>query len=586
MTKTSKRKKSIESYGVLILAVSLVLVASALAVMYFLTKYIPFLLVSLMLYMPALVNLALIIPLKKYEVSAFFIREKTGEGKPRFWKRLKIFFVNTGLFFQRMWRNICNKGEYIIIGFCAVVAIVTNYIFWKKFLDFGAHKLGYIMLCAIAVLFVVLIVLDKLAKHMLNNIDDSKIKAIVGNIRSSAVWGEIILVLLFAVMAFCIVGFFDIQKYLVFALSLIFAYQTLFTVMAFAIRAIKHELFTEPDITVPIGKRNSSLGLIAYLEENTGITMRSLWSIRIIKRSLPVAVVSVVAILWLSTAIVQIEPYQKGAVYRFGILKKDALESGVHLTLPWPIDKVKVYDTDSVKELTIGYLSADATDNLWTEAHGNNEYKLLLGGGNELVSINLRVEYKIQNLKDYLSCSRTPELLLESAAYQAVTNRTVNTDLNTILATDRAEFSKSFKAELIERISKYQTGLEVVDVIIESIHPPVEVAEIYQKLISSEIEAQQLLIEAQASAGVTISQAQKEYDSTVYHATSQSHEKIADATASVSEFMASVEADKTYGDTYRYQKYIDALKEAYSGANIIIVGDGVDSSSIYLGSLS
>ena len=50
--------------------------------------------------------------------------------------------------------------------------------------------------------------------------------------------------------------------------------------------------------------------------------------------------------------------------------------------------------------------------------------------------------------------------------------------------------------------------------------------------------------------------------------------------------MASVQAQKDYGDGYRYFKYLDALKTSYSGAKLIIVGEGIDSNNLYLGSIS
>jgi DNA polymerase V len=58
---------------------------------------------------------------------------------------------------------------------------------------------------------------------------------------------------------------------------------------------------------------------------------------------------------------------------------------------------------------------------------------------------------------------------------------------------------------------------------------------------------------------------------------------IANATASVSEFMASVAANESNSDSYYYYKYLDALTKAYGKNNLILVGDGVDSSKFYFG---
>jgi len=54
----------------------------------------------------------------------------------------------------------------------------------------------------------------------------------------------------------------------------------------------------------------------------------------------------------------------------------------------------------------------------------------------------------------------------------------------------------------------------------------------------------------------------------------------------IAEFLASVEADKAYPDDYRYYKYMQAISQAYSGAKIVIVGNGVNEENIYIGSIT
>ena len=121
--------------------------------------------------------------------------------------------------------------------------------------------------------------------------------------------------------------------------------------------------------------------------------------------------------------------------------------------------------------------------------------------------------------------------------------------------------------------------------VLESIHPPVEIASVYQGVVSAEIQAQRLILEAEAKAAVTRAEAQASYDSAVSVATSAQYSQVAQARSDVSEFMASVSADRNYTDAYRYYKYMNAVKSAYGNVRLIIVGDGVDSSNLYLGNL-
>ena len=120
---------------------------------------------------------------------------------------------------------------------------------------------------------------------------------------------------------------------------------------------------------------------------------------------------------------------------------------------------------------------------------------------------------------------------------------------------------------------------------IESIHPPIEVAEIYQQIISAGIDAQRILLEAQARANVALEQARQSRDTDINQAQAASYKDVADAQASVAQFMASVDAYDSYGGNYRYYNYLEALQKAYQDSTLVIVGEGIDSSHLYLGKL-
>lgn len=568
-------------------AAAMFVFACALAVMYALTMYMPFLLVAAILWLPALTNLSLAFTFSKPKESEK--PQKPEKEGVKFFKRTINSFVyllkKIGYAINQLVCKVMKKRTNVVLVLAFLSVAVSNILFWFNIGKTSAHVMTPLSPIIAAVLFVALIVLEKLAKHTLENQDENFYKTILSNLVTAASYSKITLLVTTVVVAVCALGYYDASMWLNIALAVLFLYVTAFTVLGLAVRGIRNEIDTYPEVFVPFfNKKTASLSVIDYLEQNTGITMRSLWSMQLIKRIIPYSVMGVALALWLSTGIVQVETYQQGALYRLGKLK-DTLTPGVHITLPVPFDKVEMYDTETINEITVGYLSQEATDNLWTEAHGNNEYKLLLGGGNELVSINLRIEYKIDDLNSYLRCSSAPASLLESAAYETVTAVTINSDLDTMLAADRTAFSDSFAANLRERISKYNTGLDIVSVVIESIHPPVEIADSYQGIISAGIQAEQLLLEAEGKAGVKVAEAEAERDKNINQAMSEGHKNIADAQSSVAEFTASLAADNAYGDGYRYYKYLEALKKTYSNAKLVIVGKGIDSESIYFGNI-
>ena len=211
-----------------------------------------------------------------------------------------------------------------------------------------------------------------------------------------------------------------------------------------------------------------------------------------------------------------------------------------------------------------------------------------MGDGTELVSINLKIEYKIDkdNLKTYINSAVEPVKILEANAYELITQRIIVTDLQTLLSTDRGAFARSFEKDLRAEIEEADIGLEIVNIIMESIHPPLEIAAKYEEVINAEIDAEKILTEANRTAEISIINANANKESAINSAKANYNSKVADATASVSEFMASVEANKSNSESYHYYKYLDALTQSYGKANLVLVGDGVDSSKIYFGNFN
>lgn len=576
-----------------LLSALLLLASSAtFIVFYFLTRYLPFVLMGFAVLMPSAVYTWLFLigflRAPQEEIAVPPTEEEGAERKKRsLSERLAALGHGIVRILRRFEGFLYARRFWLIILPTLVAVGLAHLFFWGLMARMtSVYKVGYLASVLLLALFVLSVIFDKWCKHV--SCDDAYFSAVLRDLRSALGVARLSILLTLLVIVIRQLGFYELQKWLVIALGVIFVYETVFLLLSLAVSAIRRELTSKPDLAVPMPRllgASHDLGVLSYLEENTGITMRSLWSMRFIKMLLPYTVVFGCLILWFSTGLIQIESHQQGAVYRFGRLQDRVLEPGIHMTLPWPMDRISVYDTDTVKKITVGYKSTEAADNTWTGNHGNSEYKLLLGSGDEVISINLRLEYRISDLSEYLRNSAAPEKLLEAKAYELVIDHTIKSDLETLLAVDRSAFAADFYEDLKQSIAPYHTGIEVVSVVLESIHPPVEIASVYQGVVSAEIQAQRLIFEAEAKASVALADAQAAYDSAVGTATSAQYTQVAQAQADVAEFMASVSADGTYPDAYRYYKYMNAIKNAYGNVRLIIVGNGVDSSNLYLGNL-
>ena len=560
-------------------AITLVLV-----LIYSTTKYLPFLLVALILGMLVVISAVVaILGISVYERKPE--KPENEEGKKIKFSARAGFAARLTVWAIALAYNKIRKIAMLVLTIGAVGGVTVYFAMMLRRAT-SLFKLSFWQPVLLVVLFVLSVIFDKWCKH--TETDSQRNAATLANVRTVFYLLRVTFITVSVVSVISLLGFGNLQKYAIWIISAIFFYVAVLTLVSVVILLIRRELFTSPRLIIPlpfahIGKRDT--GVISFLEKNTGITMRGLWSMKLVKTVLPYTAILVFLLFWVSTGLVQIEPYQQGAVYRFGKLSNETLTPGLHMTLPYPIDKVEIYDTESINKITVGYAAKEDSDNLWTGSHGTNEHKLLLGNGNELVSVNLRLEFKINDLTKYLRASSSPAAILEAKAYELITSKIIVADLEDLLAVDRAKFIEEYTEELQKMLTAQDIGLELVSVVLESIHPPLEIAAIYQEVVGAEILAEAMIKQANSDANVTVTNAEAEKNASINAANAEYHNKVASATADVSEFNASVEAAAGNPDAYHYYKYLKAVSEAYGKARLVIVGEGVDSSKIYFGNL-
>ncbi|MBQ6117966.1 MAG: hypothetical protein IJK98_01920, partial [Clostridia bacterium] len=295
-----------------------------------------------------------------------------------------------------------------------------------------------------------------------------------------------------------------------------------------------------------------------FLEENTGLSVKSLWSIRYAAGLLPTAILGLCGVLLLASCFYKVDPQQQAVVYRFGrILESSPVEAGLHVKLPWPVDKAEIYDTARFREVLVGYEKQQSVDNLWTQAHGGEEYQLLLGNGNELVSVNIKIAYVIDDLCQYVTAYAAPEDILTAKAYEIVLGRTVSTDLDTFLSEDRSGLSEEITKELNDFCTVSGIGLRVGSVTLESIHPPIDIADVYQGVVSAGVQKNTLITNARAAEAEKLAAAEQEAAELVLVAKKDQTRRVSEAEYEIDGFLAAAQAYREHPDAVTLTKYLD-----------------------------
>ncbi|PQO27279.1 hypothetical protein C5Y96_17185 [Blastopirellula marina] len=323
--------------------------------------------------------------------------------------------------------------------------------------------------------------------------------------------------------------------------------------------------------------------LFQIAERRFGLSLRSSWSIRFFRRATPVALLLSLLVLWLSTSLVIVQPDQLALSEVLGRVQEDPLQPGLHWKYPWPFGGVRRVSVGEIRTLQIGFsqpvdekavVAVDLRSMLWTEPHAN-EFALVLGTQSELVAVNAQIYYQVgknvEQLKDYLVRHADPAQTLEAVAYQVLREETENATLDQVLTEDRQAFVQRIASKVTEKSRKMQLGIEIVDVSLLSLHPPVEAADAYLDVSNAESDAERIVIQARGDAQAKLLTAEKESAALVASAKQAAAKRVGLAGQEASHFAEASKAYRAAPETYRTRLWFDTYEKALPGRQVYVI---------------
>jgi len=200
-----------------------------------------------------------------------------------------------------------------------------------------------------------------------------------------------------------------------------------------------------------------------------------------------------------------------------------------------------------------------------------------LGNGNEMVAVNLKIIYVISDLFSYIKNCANAEAVLSAAAYNALMTRTINTTLDSFLTEDRNSLSVSVLNELSGFCKSEKLGFSVVQVIIENIHPPVDIADVYQKVVSASVDKTTAITRAQAYAGAKVIDAARQSRLAQDGARAMRHSRTSDAQKEAAVFYAASDAYRISPGSYELTKRLDVQEKIIKSNKVYVFSRGTES---------
>ncbi|WP_147159614.1 FtsH protease activity modulator HflK [Novosphingobium sediminis] len=208
----------------------------------------------------------------------------------------------------------------------------------------------------------------------------------------------------------------------------------------------------------------------------------------------PVAI-GLVALIWLgATMIHRVSPQEKGIVTTFGAYSR-TIDSGVSVTLPWPIQAVTVEDVTSIRRDSI--------------PEGDGE-RLMLTGDQNLVDLTYLVRWNIKDLKLYTFQLAEPDATVKEVAEAAMRQSIAEVTLNDAMGSGRASIEANVRERMQRILDAYRSGVKIQGVEIKKTDPPAKVVDAFKEVLAAQQDAQSDINRAEAYAQQITQRAQGE----------------------------------------------------------------------------
>ncbi len=277
--------------------------------------------------------------------------------------------------------------------------------------------------------------------------------------------------------------------------------------------------------------------------------------------------IALLVLLWLGSGLYMVQPGEEGVVQTFGRFS-GVTTPGLNYHLPWPIQRVTVVDLESIRRVEIGFrtVSPERRQAVLNEA-------LMLTADENIVQVELLVQYRVANSQDFVFNVQDPEDVLLTSAEVGLRSTVGQMTIDAVITEERARVQDETRAFLSQLLDDYQTGIQVTDVRLQVADPPEEVRDAFQEVVRALADRERLINEAEAYQNDIVPRARGEKQRLIEEATAFKEQQILQATGDTQRFLSVLEAYRQAPEVTRERLHIEAMERILDKVGLILLDE-------------
>jgi len=355
------------------------------------------------------------------------------------------------------------------------------------------------------------------------------------------------------------------------------------------VRAFVGGLYLDMEEAKDVSGKADTLGLFSGMHVDTDRyvhRVRNMWKYGL----------ATLCILYLLSGIFVVESDEQGVVKRFGKETMAGIKPGLHYRLPYPIESVQKPKVTEVKRMEMGFryekdpYRGDKESELWESTHSLGRYRkvseesLMITGDENIVDVNMIIQYKIWDPSRYLFNTQDPVKVVRDISEASLRQVVGSKKIDDALTSGKSEIQEDVKDMIQSALDRYDTGLTVITVQLQDVHPPVEVAQSFKDVASAREDKNRKINDAEAYRNDVLPKARGNAEKLILEAEAYRAARINSATGDTKRFLSLYNEYINHRNITRTRLYLETMEYVLPYVRIYVVdsaGSGKNSIAAY-----
>jgi len=285
---------------------------------------------------------------------------------------------------------------------------------------------------------------------------------------------------------------------------------------------------------------------------------------------------------------------ETGVVERFGRKMLPYRQPGLHYKLPWPIERLTRVQAHRVRVIEVGFRSnPKVAENEpiayeWNAQHSGGRFQkvpeeaLMLTGDQNMIELTASVHYVPDHPDDFLFRQIDADVTVRSAVESVIQGVVTSSALDDVLTSNRREIESRAKEELQKRLAAYGTGVTILQVKLEDVHPSLEVVDAFRQVSDAFEERSRLINEAEGYKNEQLALAHGNAAAALQNANAYSIGRKTRSEGDATRFEAAEQAFRGAPQATESRLYLETMEQVLPGKKKFIVDASKNKRHLFL----